>query len=227
MANYKFSIGDTVKIKSTSEYYSNSPSNPRDVEGKIYEFMEDGDYLYRVSWDNGQDNSYRNDDLELVSKSNFKAPEITEKHLKAALKIVCDGWQTKLIEWYAKDILINGKAIVTEKQYIEMHDASSDSKIRDLFNSVFPKSPFVKQLVRADEAPTRKLLSRQDVSGSGLVHYAAVVNSCNSGHAILVEHTDKALVQKFLEVDGIGSSLRVLIGPDSAWSRTEYNVVEE
>ena len=66
-----FKVGDIVKISTTSEYYEyDHVSNPRDVEGKIYEIY-DYDLGIRVQWDNDYHNSYNSEDLELAKQPSY------------------------------------------------------------------------------------------------------------------------------------------------------------
>jgi len=57
----KFKIGDIVKIRRDSEFWWQSAS-----KGKIISY--DGEEWYRVKFEDGKSNSYRNYDLELVEK---------------------------------------------------------------------------------------------------------------------------------------------------------------
>jgi hypothetical protein len=66
-----FKVGDIVKIATTSEYYKyNHVSNPRDVEGKIFEIY-DYDLGIRVQWGNDYHNSYNSEDLELAKQPSY------------------------------------------------------------------------------------------------------------------------------------------------------------
>jgi hypothetical protein len=66
-----FKVGDIVKIATTSEYYEyDHVSNPKDVEGKIYE-INDYDLGIRVQWDNDYHNSYNSEDLVMAKQPSY------------------------------------------------------------------------------------------------------------------------------------------------------------
>ena len=63
-----FTVGDRVRIATTSEYYGQgSPMNPIDVGGVVTKVLDRSDTLYfhniTVLWDNEAHNSYRVGDL--------------------------------------------------------------------------------------------------------------------------------------------------------------------
>lgn len=66
----KFNLNDTVKLVSSS--YTDERCNPRwngihgKTTGKIIELYNSSDFKYCVEWSNGEQNSYTNDDLELI-----------------------------------------------------------------------------------------------------------------------------------------------------------------
>jgi len=65
---YKNLINKKVKLRIGSQYFiENTPSNPADMDGVIIEFRGlDNNYCFRVQWSNGESNSYRIKDLELI-----------------------------------------------------------------------------------------------------------------------------------------------------------------
>ena len=73
-ANRSFELGDVVKIKSDSQYFGTSLSNPANVEGVVIEINRGAKLPIRVQWPNGRANSYPVDDLEFSSQSIFSAP---------------------------------------------------------------------------------------------------------------------------------------------------------
>jgi hypothetical protein len=84
-----FQIGDVVRIAPSSEYYCHTDSyNPKDVSGKIVEH-KDGDYS--VKWDNGNTNSYREEDLfHYVLDASCKNPApISKPPIKSGDKVMC------------------------------------------------------------------------------------------------------------------------------------------
>lgn len=62
-----YPVGSRVKVSPESQYYGYSPSNPDDVEGTLLENNRWGSFVYRVEWDNGRFNNYRQSDLLLVN----------------------------------------------------------------------------------------------------------------------------------------------------------------
>lgn len=71
----ELNIGDVVRIKEGTEYYfCGMRSNPNDIDGVIIEFkkISDAPYKYRVKWNNGEVNSYRDGDLVLISSKKFE-----------------------------------------------------------------------------------------------------------------------------------------------------------
>jgi len=73
-ANRPFEVGDVVKIKSDSQYFGTSLSNPANVEGVIIDIAFALGFPIKVKWANGKSNSYRVVDLEFVSQSVFSTP---------------------------------------------------------------------------------------------------------------------------------------------------------
>lgn len=85
MSNYKFKIGDKVRIRKDSEYYiDNTKNNPADIVGEIYEIVVAYDHNYYVNWENGGDNSYREEDLELT---NFSVTNYFKELLTNPIKV--------------------------------------------------------------------------------------------------------------------------------------------
>lgn len=63
-------VGDTVKIKSTSDYYrADDKTNPIDIIGRIY-MIESCSLGIYVDWINGYSNGYDAIDLEVVDSVN-------------------------------------------------------------------------------------------------------------------------------------------------------------
>lgn len=72
-------VGDRVKIAKTSNYYDKNGSkdggNPPNVEGYIHIIVEQ-DYLpFKVKWDTGRENSYREVDLDFMGSMGSKVEE--------------------------------------------------------------------------------------------------------------------------------------------------------
>lgn len=66
----KFKVGDRIKISPQGkETYTNRNMNPWETEGTI-SCVKDDEFCYKVVWDNGRENSYREGELELVSKKS-------------------------------------------------------------------------------------------------------------------------------------------------------------
>lgn len=69
---YCFKIGDIVRIKESSQYYIQGDiCNPIYMNGTITDFDDDDDTIV-VLWDNGEDNYYETQDLELVNAKSVK-----------------------------------------------------------------------------------------------------------------------------------------------------------
>lgn len=62
----KFKNGDRVKIIPGTEYYNKGSNNPKDVVGTITQDNRGSVLKYKVSWDNGGNNTYGDKDLELT-----------------------------------------------------------------------------------------------------------------------------------------------------------------
>lgn len=75
----KFKVGDKVKIRKDSVFYEDGDRNPKDKIGEITEIdIQDGLNLpLRVTWADGANNTYDEDDLELY------------QGVSASLKVVC------------------------------------------------------------------------------------------------------------------------------------------
>ena len=59
-------VGDEVRIKKDSVYYTlNGNSNPK-VNGVITDIRENKQYCFKVLWNNKKTNNYRITDLEIV-----------------------------------------------------------------------------------------------------------------------------------------------------------------
>ena len=78
LGEYEELVGRKVRIRKNSVYYTHHEQNPRDVDGKLkfnYDFKnkyssyipKEQDHIFEVDWDNGEHNSYRAQDLELVN----------------------------------------------------------------------------------------------------------------------------------------------------------------
>lgn len=65
--NNIFKIGDIVKLKSSSSFYSfNTPTNPKDINGMIYNINYNG--VINVEWNNDEINIYNEKDLDLIER---------------------------------------------------------------------------------------------------------------------------------------------------------------
>jgi hypothetical protein len=64
----QFEIGDSVRIRATSEYYGeNARRNPRDTIGTVLRFLDrTNGYTLHVGWPDTYSNNYRPEDLEHV-----------------------------------------------------------------------------------------------------------------------------------------------------------------
>lgn len=57
-----FKLGDRVKIRPGTDHYGRGMNNPTDVAGEVIE-VKDWGFPYRVKWDDGTCNTYRDEDL--------------------------------------------------------------------------------------------------------------------------------------------------------------------
>jgi hypothetical protein len=78
----KIEIGDTVRIKDTSEYYGEGDANPM-CEGVYTKANKGNDNPYRVEWCNGEYNVYNLYDLTLIKKG--KTMQFTKSDLKTGM----------------------------------------------------------------------------------------------------------------------------------------------
>lgn len=58
--------GDKVRLK--EGIYVEASNNPLNIDGVISEDIKDGDYIFKVNWDNGEWNTYKRSDLYLVDE---------------------------------------------------------------------------------------------------------------------------------------------------------------
>lgn len=74
----KLKVGDTVKIKRSSQYFvEGSYSNPVRTKGTIISDDGSSDHNIRVQWNNGHTNCYNKRDLKLVTAKEGKLEEKT------------------------------------------------------------------------------------------------------------------------------------------------------
>ena len=85
----KFKVGDRVRIKSESEYYGRSSSNPANVVGTVSEVNQYSGHHIRVIWDNKTTNVYREPDLELVQEKEMKYKLESELTLQQVYQLHC------------------------------------------------------------------------------------------------------------------------------------------
>lgn len=73
--NNKFKVGDLVMISISSKYYSFfSKNNPQYTKGRVISVEGwDGNFPYKVEWDNDTTNSYEASDLILVEEVKEKS----------------------------------------------------------------------------------------------------------------------------------------------------------
>ena len=83
----KFKIGDKVRIRKDSQFYTMYEYNPRDVTGTIKKFIDET-YSIRVAWDNGRSNAYGIEDL---IHTRIKDTKIARK-MNPKYKVLGNGW---------------------------------------------------------------------------------------------------------------------------------------
>lgn len=126
----QFKVGDKVKIRKSSEYYSyGTSSNPADVEGTVNSVSAGAGHPIRVQWPGSQSNVYRLKDLKL---SKVKEPK--EKLLKEVTYTdLCDDTlevDTSMSgQVYIAAGNIEGGAFGTDGPYVEL-EVSDVKKLR-------------------------------------------------------------------------------------------------
>lgn len=132
MAKAKFKKGDRVRISKNSEYYEDSlDSNPADVTGTVtsYKSVKHNDeFSTYVSWDNGENNTYSDYDLELYkeSKEAVRAEEFTvdKEFVMQAYEAACSTWKERIEDKFP-DLFPKSKYV----QIVEDEDNVSGSSI--------------------------------------------------------------------------------------------------
>ena len=62
-------VGDKVKIRNTSKYYMDEDSwNPKDTLGEVINFNQWNSLPFFVKWENGEENSYGEEDLDIIKE---------------------------------------------------------------------------------------------------------------------------------------------------------------
>ena len=80
-----FKVGDKVRIKKNSRFYTGEPWNPKDVDGTVTDDSPNGCYRYRVSWGKGG-NAYDGEDLEFADiKHEVSSCPHTNKYINRAM----------------------------------------------------------------------------------------------------------------------------------------------
>lgn len=93
----KFKKGDRVRISKDSEYYDRSQqSNPSNCIGTVTKCDADGYFTTEVKWDNGEYNSYRDYDLDLVSEASTAELTVDKEFVMQAYKSACSDWKKKI-----------------------------------------------------------------------------------------------------------------------------------
>jgi hypothetical protein len=141
MQEYLFDINDVVRIKEGTEYYIHSDvSNPRDMDGVVIKLkpISDAPYKYRVQWNDGCVNSYRDGDLVLISTKKLELiPAINDIILvddmiddgESVCKIVdikSNEYEIEVLyggfsidtDWISKDRIIDILSIKGVEQYL-------------------------------------------------------------------------------------------------------------
>jgi len=72
-------VGDSVKIKKSSQYYGSSDSyNPAGLVGEVQSHDGSSDHPIRVKWSNGNANVYNSNDLKLATPKSPKENLLAE-----------------------------------------------------------------------------------------------------------------------------------------------------
>ena len=96
-------LGTRVKMsaKGKGSYFDHS-KNPHDGEGIIANYNhldrlhDDEKHFYKVKWNNGQKNTYRTYDVDLIALPKVKCVEVPESFVREAYKAACADWKKKL-----------------------------------------------------------------------------------------------------------------------------------
>jgi hypothetical protein len=99
----KLTKGNRVRISKKSEYYRNVnqggiSSNPLGVTGTIERVDPKESYCYRVKWDNGENNAYREGDLYIFEDGCDVELTVSKEFLLEAHKAACSDWKQRLEE---------------------------------------------------------------------------------------------------------------------------------
>jgi hypothetical protein len=91
----KLTKGNRVRISKESRYYGDPYANPKEVTGTIERIDAQESHCYRVKWDNGETNSYREGDLYIFEDGELT---VSKEFLLEAYKAACSDWKQRLEE---------------------------------------------------------------------------------------------------------------------------------
>jgi hypothetical protein len=134
----KIEIGDTVRIKDTSEYYKNGVNNPT-CEG-VYN-KDDGcrSLSHRVDWANGMSEWYNLHDLTLIKKG--KTVEFTKSDLKTGMFVKFRRGEYRVVLGdYALDNVSRVCLLNIKDSLLSQHDAFADIDIMAVYRIDIPTS---------------------------------------------------------------------------------------
>lgn len=94
----QFQLGDEVFFKEESSLIK-VENNPRNVKGTILCITNIEEFIFKVQWSNGMENSYREQDLKFVKEVE---PESNEKELYDNPVIIPKEWQLKVDNDWSK-----------------------------------------------------------------------------------------------------------------------------
>jgi hypothetical protein len=165
MATHTFKVGDRVRISKDSEYYGKNDRNPADVDGTVKTVGEARlPFVYYVSWDTGDSNSYREGDL-VPAMENTKAEHVTvaAEFVLEAYTAACPVWKKKI-----KDVVPNLYAILIKvpkafiREAYKAADSEWKSKLEDKFE--FLRGPEYARIVEDEDYDTQLYYKTEDRS---------------------------------------------------------------
>ena len=208
MKKRKLAKGNRVRISKYSKYYGDPYSNPSDVTGTIERIDEDESHCYRVKWDNGETNSYREGDLYIYEcDSPFpwaadmkKQDELTvsKEFLLEAYKAACSDWKRRLEEQFPKVFetdkyptlfkLKRGDTLSHTGLYVEIINSKGDKDYVQL-NGIEIVDGVADGNILPQQARYKALYIRPEVLGFGEyeIKHKATNNGRSGSHVVYFE----------------------------------------
>jgi hypothetical protein len=139
----KLAKGNRVRISKESEYYRNGiSSNPLGVTGTIERVDPGESYCYRVKWDNGENNTYREGDLYIFENGCDVELTVSKEFLLEAHKAACSDWKQRLEEEFPELFetdkyptlidLNKGEHVYSAELYVRIESKGGDTRFEPL-----------------------------------------------------------------------------------------------